>query len=333
MATIRDVANYAGVSIATVSKYINGGNVLAENKVLIEEAIEKLNYQVNIMARGLKTNKTMTIGILIPSLTNLFFTTIIASLESIIQTEGYSTIISNYQEDVDLEREKLEFLATRNVDGIIMVPSGQGNLDLITKLNKDTPIILIDRNIEGAQLDAVLTDNINGSYTAVEKFIAKGHRRIGVICGPKEHYTAEERLVGYERVHRDYKLKIDPELIKFGDYQLEGGHRALTQLLDLEVPPTAIFVTNYEMTLGAVIALNEMGVSIPQDVSIIGYDNLELAKLVKPPLSMVIQPMEAIGKTAAQLLLQRLNGDRSGFPSLHRLESELMIKDSIKRID
>ncbi len=331
MATIKDVARHAGVSIATVSKYINGGNVLDKNKIIIDEAIDKLNYKVNIMARGLKTNQTMTVGILIPSLTNLFFTTIVSSIENSLLENGYSTILCDYRENEKLEKEKLDFLVSKNVDGIIMVPSCLDDLELINNLKKEMPIVLIDRNIDGADLDVVLTDNINGSYDAVEKLIHRGHKRIGIICGPKEHYTAIERLTGYNRVHKDYKIKIDQQLIKFGDYQMESGHEKIIELMNMDVSPTAVFVTNYEMTLGTIIGINEMNISIPEELSLIGYDNIQLAKIVKPSLSIVTQPMNSIGETAARLMLMRLSGNMSEFPSIYRLKSEIIIKDSVKK--
>ncbi len=332
MATIKDVAKYAGVSVATVSKYINGGNVLDENRKLIDKAIKDLDYKVNIMARGLKTNETMTVGILIPSLTNLFFTTIVSNIENRLLEESYSTILCDYRENEELEKEKLNFLISKNVDGIIMVPSCLDDSKLIKGLQVDKPIVLIDRSLEGNNFDVVLTDNINGSYDAVEQLIYRGHNRIGIICGPEEHYTAIERLTGYNRVHKDYGLVIDEELIRFGNYQVEGGYEEFIELMKLKFPPTAIFVTNYEMTLGTIMGINEMNIKIPDELSLIGYDNLQLAKIVKPSLSIVTQPMEKIGQTAANLILKRLNKDMTNFPSIYRLKSEVIIKESVKKI-
>jgi len=213
MSTIKDVAKYTGLSIATISKYINGGNVLEQNRELIKNAIEKLEYKRNDMARGLKTNKTMTIGILIPSLENIFFTTIVSIIEDILQDSGYGTIICDFKENVDLEQKKLEFLVSKNVDGIIMVSYG-GDLEYIKSLSgKEIPVILLDRMIKGVDLDVVVADNLNASYQAVEELIIKKHKRIGIICGPKNTYTADERRKGYIRVHQDYNLDIDEKLM------------------------------------------------------------------------------------------------------------------------
>lgn len=332
-ATMKDVAKKSGLSIATISKYINGGNVLEENRVVIDKAIKELGFEVNEIARGLKTNKTMTIGLLIPSLENIFFTSIVSNIESILIKNGYSTIICDYKEDKSLEKQKLDFLVKKMVDGIITMPMGC-DLEVINSvINRNIPVVLIDRALKGVECDTVLVDNLNASYNALEQLIILGHKRIGIICGPEDIYTAQERLKGYERVHEDYDMTIESELIKKGDYQVESGYRLLLELIEMEEPPTAVLVTNYEMTLGAVMAINESDIKVPDDISIIGFDNLQLAKVVKPPLSIVIQPVKQIGEVAANMILRRLKGDNSNFPSMIRLKTELMLKDSIKKVE
>lgn len=332
MSTIKDVAKYTGLSIATISKYINGGNVLENNKIVIKEAIDKLEYKPNEIARGLKTSKTMTIGILIPSLENIFFTSIVSIIEDLLQENGYSTLICDFKEDAQLEKKKLEFLVNKHVDGIVMVSFG-GDLTYIKKLlGKKMPIILLDRMIKDLECDMVLADNLDASYKAVEELITRKHKRIGIICGPMNTYTADERRKGYVRVHHDYDVKIDDELIRNGDYTVENGYRALHDLWKLEEKPTAVLVTNYEMTIGAIMAINDLQISIPNELSIIGYDNIQMAKVVKPPLSIVEQPMKEIGSTAAHILLRRLKGDFSDFPSVCRLKTKMHIKDSVSTL-
>lgn len=330
--TIKDVAKYTGLSIATISKYINGGNVLDENRTLIEEAIKTLGFKVNEIARGLKTNKTMTIGVLIPSLENIFFTSIVSNIENILIQNGYSTIICDYKEDEKQERDKMEFLLNKMVDGIIAVPLTDNGGHIKRVMDKNIPVVLIDRPIKDIGCDVVLVDNLNASYDAVEQLIIKGHKRIGIICGSEDIYTARERLKGYLRVHEDYAMEIDKNLIRFGDYQLQSGYGLLSELLDIKPCPTAVYVTNYEMTLGAIIAINERNIKIPDELSFIGFDNLQMARIVKPPLSIVVQPMQQIGETAANILLKRLKGDMSNFPSMFRLKTEVLIKESVSGI-
>lgn len=331
-ATIKDVAKYTGLSIATISKYINGGNVLNENKRLIEEAIQALGFKVNEIARGLKTNKTMTVGVLIPNLENLFSMSIISNIENVLLQNGYSTIICDYKEDIGLEKEKLDFLVNKMIDGVIVMPFGNEG-ELVGKvIEKNIPVVLIDRTIKDINCDVVLVDNLNASYNAVEQLITRGHKRIGIICGPQDISTAQERLKGYIRVHEDYNMEVDGNLIKFGDYQLQSGHMLLNELLNVNPLPTAVFVTNYEMTLGAIIAINERNVKIPEELSFIGFDNLQVAQVVKPALSIVVQPMQQIGETAANIMVKRLKGDMGGFPAMFRLKTEVIIKDSISNI-
>lgn len=331
MSTIKDVAKYTGLSIATISKYINGGNVLIENRAIIQEAIEKLDYTRNEMARGLKTNKTMTIGILIPSLENIFFTTIISMIEDHLLEEGYGTIICDFKEDVKLEKKKLEFLVNKQVDGIIMVSYGADKDYIMELLNKKIPVILLDRMVKGIDCDCVLADNLNASYQAVEALITRKHKRIGIISGPDGTYTAEERRKGYERVHEDYDPKIDDGLIVSSDYTAEGGYKALSHFWEMPERPSAVMVTNYEMTIGAIMAINDLGINVPVDLSIIGFDNIQMSKVVRPPLSIVEQPMKEIGMTAARLLVKRLKGDYKGFPATYRLKTDIHIKESVAK--
>lgn len=331
-ATIKDVAKYTGLSIATISKYINGGNVLEKNRTLVDKAIKALDFKVNEIARGLKTNKSMTIGVLIPDFKNIFCTTIVSNIENVLLQNGYSTIICDYKQSSELEIEKFSFLVNKMVDGIITIPHG-GNADSIQNLlSRNVPVVLIDRALEGVGCDTVLVDNLNASYNAVEHLIVKGHKRIGIICGPDNIFTAGERLKGYVRVHEDYSMKTDESLIKKGDYEIDSGYKLLNELLELENPPSAVFVTNYEMTLGAIMALNERDIKIPEDLSIIGFDNLQMARIVKPLLSIIVQPMEQIGEAAANILLKRLKGDMSNYPFMLRLKTELQINKSVKEL-
>lgn len=331
--TIKDVAQKSGLSIATISKYINGGNVLDKNKIVIQNAIDELNFKVNEMARGLKTNKTKTVGIALPELNNLFFTSIVSKIEDVILKEGYGTIICDYKQDYDLEKKKLDFLVNKSVDAIVLIPSGKEENEINEILKNGTPVILIDRLLKGVECDVVLGDNLSSSYNAVEQLFIMGHKRVGVIIGPKEMYTAEQRLKGYYRVHEDYSLRIDLDLIKYGDYRMDSGYILFKELLNMENAPTAIYVTNYEMTLGAVMAINEMNIKIPNDLSIIGFDNMDLVKVINPPLSVVVQPVESIGETTAKLLLKRMNGDNSNFPSVNRLKAKLIITKSIEKLN
>lgn len=331
--TIKDVAKYTGLSIGTISKFINGGVVLDRNRILIEKAISELDFQVNEMARGLKTNRSKIIGIILPSLENFFCTSVVANVEKCLSNYGYSTIICNYREDENVEKEKLKFLLNKMVDGIVMIPSGKVITEIVDVINRNVPVVLIDRLIKGISCDAVLVDNFHASYNTVEQLIIRGHKRTAIICGPENVYTSGERLKGYLAVYENYNLDVDDSLIKFGDYYLKSGYDLCLQLIEMENPPTAIFVTNYDMTLGAITAINEKNINVPKDISLIGFDNIGMSKIVKPPLSIVIQPMEQIGEEVANLILKRIEGDKANFPNIIRLKAELIIKDSVSNVN
>jgi LacI family transcriptional regulator len=328
--TIKDVARLAGLSTATISKYLNGFSVKDHNRIKIENAIKALNFSVNSLARGLKTNRTMTIGVLIPSLENIFATSIVSHIERVLLEHGYSTIICDYNHNVELENTKFDFLMSKYVDGIIIMPLGLSEERVMNAMSRDIPIISIDRPMKNRECDVVLVDNMNASYNAVEQLIIRGHKEIGIICGPKDIYTAQERLKGYLRVHEDYGMQVNEDNIKFGDYEVQSGYDLMNSFMKDGGSIDAVFVTNYEMTLGAVMAINEMNIKIPDDLSFIGFDNQQLAAVIKPNLTIVVQPIRQIGECAVDLILKRLGGDKSNHPAMYRLKTELHEGHSIR---
>ncbi|MFW5980745.1 MAG: LacI family DNA-binding transcriptional regulator [Halanaerobiaceae bacterium] len=331
---MKDVAEHAGVSVATVSKYVNGGNVLERNQKKIRKAIDELNYKVNRIARSLKTDKTMTIGVLIPDFKNIFFTNIISYIEDILQKSGYSTFICEYKDDKRVEKEKINFFIDKMVDGIILVPH-DNEIEEIDKIKEeDISLLLLDRMISGVECDMVLTDSVDGSYNAVKHFIQHGHKKIGIITGPEDIYTSRQRLKGYKKAHKNYNIKINSRYIRFSNYEVLGGYGQTKKIWKQEDPPTALFICNYEMTIGALIAVNEMKINIPRDLSLIGFDDImQLSRVFKPSLSIVSQPMEEIGETAANLLLKRLSGDYSNYPEHIKLRTEVLKKDSVYNLN
>ncbi|MGL6173323.1 MAG: LacI family DNA-binding transcriptional regulator [Cellulosilyticaceae bacterium] len=330
--TIKDVAKYTGLSIATISKYINGGNVLARNREVIEKAIDVLDFKVNEMARGLKTSQSKIIGILIPNLEQPFCTSIVSNIENILIQYGYSTMICDYKESLTLEEVKLKFLMSKRVDGIVMMPFGEEEELIRTIIPEGFPVVLIDRILPSTNYDTVLVDNLNASYDALEQLIKRGHKKIGIITGPQDVYTARERLKGYYRVFEDYNLPIDIGLIKEGDYKVGSGYTLLKELMSKKEPPTALFITNYEMTLGAIMAINEENINVPGQLSIIGFDNQQFMSVVKPPLSVVEQPIQQIGESVAEILLKRLAQGSKHAPHLIRLKGKVLIKQSVRSI-
>lgn len=330
-ATMKDIANRTGLGLATISSYFNGGNVREKNRIKIEEAIEELHYEVNEVARGLKTNATKTIGVVIPELNNTFCAEIITGMEDVLRSHGYATIVCDCRTDRKLEREAVEFLTRKRVDGIINMPvDGEGNhLKKFRKTGK--PVVLIDRSIQGLVCDSVLVDNQKAAEDAVNIFLEKGHRSIGIIGGPEDIFTAQERLKGYCKALEHAGIPIRDSLISHGDYTIQGGMRELEKLVRDNPDMTAVFVTNYEMTMGAIIGINELGISIPEQLSVIGFDNLQFARACNPKLTVVSQPTEEIAHKVAGIILNRLEQgkDENQEPVCEKLFTEVINGKSV----
>jgi DNA-binding LacI/PurR family transcriptional regulator len=311
-ATMKDIAKRTGLGLATISSYLNGGNVREKNRIKIEEAIEELNFEVNEVARGLKTNKTKTIGVIIPELNMTFCTQIITEVEDLLRSRGYATIICDCRSDEKREEEAVEFLFHRRVDGLIIMPSGKQGKHLNKFTRAGRPVVLIDRKLKEIECDCVLVDNEWASKDAVERLLAAGHKRIGMIAGPQDIYTAKERYRGYCTAMENAGLSAEDRLVAHGDYTIESGASAMKELVSQNPDMTAVFVSNYEMTMGAIIEINELRIEIPGQLSFIGFDNVEFAKANIPRLSIVIQPTQEIAGHVSELMLRRLeeNGNQ-----------------------
>lgn len=331
-ATIKDVARISKVSIATVSKYLNGGNVKEQNRINIENAINELDYRVNTLARSLKTNKTMTAGIMVDNITNVFYTSIISVIEDKLSLMGYSTMICDTREDPALQKLKLDFLASKGVDGIIIFTTCISPELVETYVSKGISIIIIDTILNGIDCGFITTDNISGAYQATEQFIMKGHKKIAMITGEDKEFSAGERLKGYKRALEDYNIPLDSSLIFQGPYNLKGGYRLFQEmLLNKQINPTAVLIANYFMAIGAVISINENNVNIPDDLSIICFDDLELSKVFKPKLSFVSQQFTEIGLSAVELFLDRID-NKINNAQIVRIPPKIIITDSIKQL-
>ena len=304
--TIKDIAKKTGLGLATISSYLNGGNVREKNRILIEEAIEELHFEVNEIARGLKTNRTRLIGIIIPELNNPFFAEVVAEMEDILRNNGYATMLCDCRTDEKREKEAIEFLKKRRVDGIISMPVTK-DVKCFQELQKaGIPVVTVDRKIEDLDCDCVLVDNRGGTRQAVEQFIRAGHRRIGIITGKDDVYTTKERLLGYFDALEAAGIGRDGSLVVNGQFTIRGGASALKELVENNSDMTAVYVCNYEMMVGAMIEVNELGIRVPEQLSLIGFDNIEFAKACGPRLSIVTQPTKDIAKAATNCMLHRL---------------------------
>lgn len=309
MATIKDVARLAGVAPSTISKYINGGKVRKENIEPIEKAIEALDYRANPYARSLKKGHNRSIGVLIPDMIASFYGNVVMNLARVVREQGYHCLISSYCANHGMERDNLQFLLTCGIDGLIYAPEDL-SADEFNELTAHCgiPIVLIDRHIPGVEVDAVLVDNAEVVYEAVTQLLGKGHSRVAIITGPKSVYTAKERMVGYLRALSDAGILYNEELVISGKNDFATGYRGFEKLMKLPEPPTALIATNDDITMGVLTALHESGLQHPSTVEVFGFDRVDVCSMVKPPLPVVQQPEQTIGRVAAQYLLERIEG-------------------------
>ena len=324
MATIKDVARMAGVSMATVSKYLNGGNVREENVKAIADAITALDYRVNPFARSLKTQHSRSIGILLPDISAPFFGSIVTVLEKTLREQGYHCIISCYSANHALERENLRYLISTGIDGLVYIPENltAEEYEELTA-NSNIPMVQMDRYIQGVAYDAVLVDNADAVYAATTTMIERGHKRIAFISGPRSVTTAKERQIGYMRALSDHGILYDEELFVSNDHAFGTGYQGFEKLMDIENPPTAVVAANYDITIGLFTAVRDRGLRIPEDIDVFGFDCVRVCTMMNPPLPVVSQPEQLIGQTAAQYLIERLGGYQ-GLPRLTRLKCELI---------
>ena len=309
MATIKDVAKMAGVSPSTISKYMNGGNVREENVEAIRNAIAALDYRVNPFARNLKTQRSRSIGVLLPDITAPFFGNVMTALDKVLRENGYHSLISCYSANHGLERDNLRFLISTGVDGLIYMPENLSAEEFYElTANCGVPTVLIDRSLEGLPGDTVLVDNADAVYTAILRLANQGHRRIAIITGPKAVFSAKERLVGYLRALSDLSILYDDQLVISGQNEFATGYYGLEALMNLPDPPTAVFTTNYDITMGVITAAREQGMRIPEDIAVFGFDCVDICTMLKPPLPVVHQPEQEIGQLAARYLIERLGG-------------------------
>lgn len=332
--TYLDIQKMTGLSLSTISKYFNGGNLREKNRAAIEKAIKALDYRVNPFAQGLKSRRSRKVGVIIPELTSVFHTTIMAEVCQLLRVAGYDTVVCDSNLDKQVERDVLDFLLDKMVDGIITVPLERTGAHLRAAAARQVPVVLIDRLTSEFTADAVIVDNAGAGAMAARELLAHGHTRIGLISGLSEVYTMRERTAGFLGTMAEAGESLDPALVEEIAFTVDGGYAAAIRLLSQNPMPTALFCANYELTLGMIIALNERGLRIGEDISVIGFDNLTLARVIKPQMTMVVQPMSEIASWASRLLIQRLEQPEAGAPGTHviTLPTQLVAGDSVRDI-
>ena len=326
MTNIQEVARAAGVSTATVSRYVAGQTI--RNGEAVRRAIDELGYSPSVVARSLKSGQHLCIGVVVPDITNPFFAAIVKGIEREARANGLQVILGNSDEDPGQEEALLADLALRT-DGIIMAPLSEHE-HLPVRVNAaGIPVVFVDRDIDsGLDVDRVMVDNTSGVHQAVEHLVGLDHTRIAVISGPLRSTPGRDRHEAFLDAMAGHGLTVDDELVEVRDFRESGGYDAMSRLWRADPRPTAIFIANNLMTMGALKALRDLGVAIPSALSVVGFDDLPLAALLDPPLTVVDRPEFDQGAEAGRLLIERLKGDRESAPHRVVLPVQLIVRNS-----
>lgn len=330
MTTIRDVARLANVSVATVSNALNSSDrVSPELLARVRAAIEKLGYAPHAGARSLRKRASGLIGLVVGDITNPFFSDLFEAVEDAAAASGYLVLLCNSSERPEREEAHLKMLRSQRIDGLILAPTGAASMNRAALLAQlEVPIVLVDRAMDGLGYDSVVLDNRRAGFEATSHLIAQGHRRIGLINGPEVVRTAADRMQGYREALLSAGIALDPALVRDAGFRERPAYDAFGDLIALAEPPTAIFATNNLMTIGVVSALADRGLACPEDISLIGIDDLPWADAVLPRLTAIAQPVRAMGETAFALLAERIAGARLGPGTTTVLAPRLVLRRS-----
>ncbi|MDY6945036.1 MAG: LacI family DNA-binding transcriptional regulator [Pseudomonadota bacterium] len=326
--SIRQVARQAGVSIATVSRALTTPDKVSDKtlkKVLAQ--VERSRYKPNLLARNFRSKRAYAVVVLVPNIANPFFAEIIRGIEQVAQQHGYAVLLGDTEGREDREAYYVGLVETRQADGLIQLHPRLPKAARGANGTLDIPLVNACEYIEDAPCPRVGIDNAAAAREMTKYLLDLGHRRIGVVLGPDSSPLTSERLRGYKLALRAAKIISHDGMIAQGDFTMGSGRAAAEKLFKAERPPTAIFCFNDEMALGAIRFLKSTGRSVPQDVSVVGFDDIEFASFCDPPLTTIEQPTREIGNKAMSLLFEMLNGAKAE-PSMHTLPIKLIVRDS-----
>lgn len=331
--TIKDVAKHANVSVATVSRVLNGLDRVSEStrkKVL--KVIDELNFVPNTMAASMVKKKTNMLSVVVPEIQNPFYTAVIGGTVEVAKKAGFFTLVVSTNGDEAEEAEFFESFLSKNVDGIILIGTHK-EAEFYRAIRK--PTVLVDRYINNSGLDGVMIDNYRGAYEATRHFLEYGHERIAIIDGAHDFNDGKDRYWGYQQAMVEFGVTPDPKYHKQGSWLEESGYRSTVELMQSECPPTAIFAANNLICQGAIKALRDLKLEIGEDISLVGFDENELAQFVQPKVTVVRRPTHEMGTQAAEMLIQKIKEkdvDQSN-PKKVVLDVELMKRGSVKKMN
>ena len=335
--TIKIIAERASVSVTTVSRVLSGQGKKYRISKKTEESVKslakELNYEPNILARSLRMKQTFTIGMIVPDISNPFFASIARYVEIESRKAGYSVIVCDSQEDTSLEKESLKVLRMRKVDGMIICPVGRESKNIADISKSNIPVVIADRYFPTLNLSCVVSDNYNGAMLAINHFIDKGHRKIAFIQGLSNTSVNEERLKGFLDAHEKNNIPVNESFIVGEDFGEQNGYIGAKILLNGSERPTAILGGSNLISLGALRAISEERLDIPDDISLIAFDDQPYYDFLSSPITSIRQKKEELGKISIALLLSELNGGNLPGKKKIIIPTELIIRKSVKQLN
>jgi LacI family transcriptional regulator len=308
MPTIHDVAKRAGVGSITVSRMINNsGYISSETRERIQKAIDELGYVPNTLARSLRSRRTNTVALMVTDITNPFFTTLARGVEDAANEAGYTVIFCNTDESAAKEEKYLNVLLQKQVDGFLLVPTQRSVNSIQQILKHGTPVVVLDRRIPKVDVDSVRCDSLDGAYKLTKYLVSLGHRQIAIMSGAVGVSTADDRVAGYRKALEEGRIAISDRYILRGEFTPDSGYSMTEQAINLSLRPTALIAANNFITIGAMKALQEAEMEVPEDMALAGFDDLPPAIVTFPFFTVVSQPAYEMGTQAMQLLLIRLS--------------------------
>ncbi len=333
MPTLKDVAIRAGVSSATASRVLTGSpRVSREVRQRVLQAIEELHYRPDQVARSLRRRRSNLIGLVVSTIENVFFMEVARGAEQAARERGYNLIVCNTDESLEREQSYLTILNEQLVAGIILAPAPGEVSQRAYDLAQDVPMVMINRHLDNLPYPCITADDEEATFQCVSHLIGEGRRRIAAIVGLPGISTTEARLKGYRRALAAAGLPLDPRLEVPGQAHLEGGYQAASQLMQADDPPDALFVFNNVMTQGTVMALQDLGLTWPDQVDVAGFGAFATARLYRPPLTLIAQPTFEMGQQAVEMLVDQVEGRRDGQPKKVELRNRVILRDNWRRV-
>ncbi|QYJ76735.1 MULTISPECIES: LacI family DNA-binding transcriptional regulator [Shewanella] len=329
MATIYDVSFLAGVSLATVSRVVNNtGKVSDKTRQKVHDAMAKLDYRPNTIAQSLASNRSNSVGVLVSQLDGPFYGPMMREVESALRAANKHVIIAAGHSDAAQEKDGVEFLLSRGCDALIVDAEILSNGYLVELCQGKTPVVLINRHVDGIDERCVHLNNLQGGLLASRHVLEKGHKQIAYISGPLFKLDARERLEGHRQALAEQGIAFDENLFYEGDFREEGGYEAMAELLSRGRDFTAVVCANDQMASGAIAQCLERGLRVPEDISFVGFDNIPFPRYISPKLTTVCNPIQDMGRMAAHWVLREVY-DQTDVTFCHRFEPELVVRDSV----